>query len=186
MCRAICSVRPNGVNARRTRNGRVSMRFQLASRIRLVVTALGISAAPSCAQRDTLSAPPDYIGDTLSKSSQLQYEAQARRQCDKSQQPPRGGSTVISSDTLKLTAVTPCGSLDRVWQELEIAGVKTLPPRIKRPWAMLDGYTYVAQLRAGREYRVSRIEHVEHPILPADRAIQQLNTILGREIGWRN
>jgi hypothetical protein len=105
-------------------------------------------------------------------------------ECDKAEPPPLSGGAMISSDTLRVNAVTPRISLDRIWQELTGAGVTTLPPYIKRSWVMLDGHTYVAQLRVGRDYRVSRIEHIPRPEVQADREIQQINAILSREIGW--
>jgi len=127
---------------------------------------------------------PIPVGDTLSETSQLRYAAQARRECGKPEPPIEGGVSVISSDTLDVIAVRPRVSLDHIWKELTDAGVMTLPPYIKRSWIMVDGHTYVAQLRVGGEYRVSRIEHVPQPDVQADRHIQQINAILAREIGW--
>ena len=129
---------------------------------------------------------PIPVGDTLSETSRLRYEAQARRDCDKPEPPPPidGGVSVISSDTLDVIAVKPRGKLDHIWRELTDAGVMTLPPYVKRSWMMFDGHTYVAQLRIGPDYRVSRIEHVEPPEVQADRIVQQINAILAREIGW--
>jgi len=127
---------------------------------------------------------PIPVDDTLSETSQRQYEAQARRECDKPEPPIEGSASVISSDTLDVIDVRPRAKLDRVWQEVTDAGVRTLPPYVKRSWIMTDGHTYVAQLRVGREYRVSWIEHVPKPEVQADRDIQKINAILAREIGW--
>jgi hypothetical protein len=108
--------------------------------------------------------------------------AMARRQCDNPL--PLTGGTMLSSGTRHVSTVQDRGNLDGVWKELTKSGIATLPPHIKRSWTMLDGLTYVAQLRIGRDYRVSRIEHVQPPQDPADRAIQEIRAILVREIGW--
>lgn len=129
---------------------------------------------------------PIPVGDTLSETSRLRYEAQARRECDKHEPPPpiEGGFLVISSDTLDVIAVRPRGKLDHIWQELTDAGIMTLPPFVKRSWRMVDGHTYVTQLRIGQDYRASRIEDIEPPEAQADRSVQEINRILAREIGW--
>ena len=127
---------------------------------------------------------PIPVADTLSETSQLRYEVQARRECDKPEPRIEGGVSAISSDTLDVIDVRPRVRLDHVWQELTDAGVTTLPPYVKRSWIMTDGHTYVAQLRVGRDYRVSWIEHVPKPEVQADRDVQKINAILAREIGW--
>jgi hypothetical protein len=71
-----------------------------------------------------------------------------------------------------------------VWKELVDAGIATLPTSVRRSEIMMDGTSYVVQLRMGQEYRVSRVQEWHTVETPADKAIQRINAILTQRIGW--
>jgi hypothetical protein len=127
---------------------------------------------------------PIPVGDTLSEASTVKYQVEARRRCDDPPQDSLGSASVIESDTLDVFPAIVPANLGHVWRRLTKAGIRTLPTRIERNWIMMDGHTYVTQLRVGPEYRASRIEYVRRPEAPADRTVQVIDSILTREIGW--
>ena len=90
----------------------------------------------------------------------------------------------LTTDTLDATPVSPRADVSDVWKELVDAGIATLPTSVRRSEIMMDGTSYVVQLRMGQEYRVSRIQEWHTVETPADKAIQRINAILTQRIGW--
>ena len=58
-----------------------------------------------------------------------------------------------------------------LWAGAVDDGVLELPPSVEREWVMLDGHTYVVEVREGDSYRTSVIAHTE-PEVEADRQVQ--------------
>ena len=82
-------------------------------------------------------------------------------------------------DTIKLSS----GSIHHprwIWPTLVNAGILTLPTKVPRTWMMLDGHSYVLEVRHGQTYRASEIEHVEKPEVPADSVIRRIAESLRR------
>jgi hypothetical protein len=82
------------------------------------------------------------------------------------------------ADTLILPARSSIYHPEQVWPTLVATGLLTLPTHVSRTWMMLDGLTYVAEVRLGRHYRASAIEHLEKPEVTADATIRKLARIL--------
>ena len=59
-------------------------------------------------------------------------------------------------------------------------GLFTLPTKVPRTWMMLDGHTYVLEVRRGQVYRASEIEDLEKPEVPADATIRRIAMMLRR------
>jgi hypothetical protein len=129
---------------------------------------------------------PIAVGDTLSAPSVRRYQALARRRCGERDagmsEAPAGtyGWTMISDDTLDLRPLQPPARPDETWDALVEAGLLRLPPSVPRPWIMMDGHTYVLEVRRGTEYRASRIEHTTPPATAADSAMQAVAAVLRR------
>jgi hypothetical protein len=129
---------------------------------------------------------PISVGDTLSAPSVRRYQALARRRCGErnagqSEAPPGTyGWTVISDDTLDLRGLESPARLDETWDALVDAGLFRLPPSVPRSWVMMDGHTYVLEVRRGAEYRASVIEHTSPPETAADTTMQAVAAILRR------
>ena len=69
-----------------------------------------------------------------------------------------------------------------LWTDVVEAGALALPPEVERDWMMLDGHSYVVEVRVGNEYRASSIEHTE-PEGEADRQVQEIARLVSRVLG---
>lgn len=129
---------------------------------------------------------PIPVGDTLSPASVARYRRLARARCGERDAGRAGappgtyGWIDIADDTVGLAPVTSGAPLASLWAEAVRAGVAELSPRVPRTWMMLDGHTYVVELRRGDEYRASVIEHTTPPETAADTAVQAVATVLRR------
>jgi len=88
------------------------------------------------------------------------------------------GMNVMRTDTLSLPTTASIYHPERVWANLVAIGMLTLPTSVPRKWMMLDGHTYVLEVRVGQFYRASVIEDLEKPEVPADATIRQLARLL--------
>jgi hypothetical protein len=111
------------------------------------------------------------IADTASAATESLYIARARRRCGTSVGDTRFSFSQYQADTLSLAPLTDTG-LEAAWVKAVASGVRELPPRVPRQWVMLDGFTYVIELREGNSYRASVIEAVGKPEGDADRAVK--------------
>ena len=128
---------------------------------------------------------PRSVFDTLSEATEKRYLEHARRNCAERSPPDSLPEAVpLTTDTLDATPVSPRADVSDVWKELVDAGIATLPAGVRRSEIMMDGTSYVVQLRMGQEYRVSRIQEWHTVETPADKAIQRINAILTQRIGW--
>ncbi len=50
-------------------------------------------------------------------------------------------------------------ALAELWSSLESLGVRELPLTIERDWVMMDGHSYVIEVRVGSSYRATVTEH---------------------------
>ena len=81
-------------------------------------------------------------------------------------------------DSLPLAIAGDAQRMDSMWDELVREGVLSLPTHVPRTWLMMDGHSYIYELRRGQSYRAVRIEHVDKPEVPADDAIKRIARIL--------
>ena len=126
-------------------------------------------------------AVPIPVGDTASPATESLFVRRAHEHCGASLDSTAYGETVYSADTLAVTEV-PAENLEAVWRSTVAAGVRKLPPRVPRKWMMLDGFTYVIELREGGSYHASAIEALETPEVEADRQARAIYEIVQRAI----
>jgi hypothetical protein len=69
-------------------------------------------------------------------------------------------------------------AIDSAWKKAIAAGLLTLPARVERSWHMLDGFTYVLEIRQGNLYRAVEIEHLDRPEAPTDSIVKKAYTAL--------
>lgn len=131
-----------------------------------------------------LHLPPD-VGDTLSDASVRRYKDQARRSCGDELVDTLAAATVISADSLEVRAVPAeqGPELDAAWRDAVAAGVLALPPEVPRTWEMLDGRTFVVEVRHGDGYRASVIECTQPPETETDRRIQRVYHAVYERLG---
>ncbi|HEY6825762.1 MAG TPA: hypothetical protein VI259_02825 [Gemmatimonadaceae bacterium] len=102
---------------------------------------------------------PIPVGDTASQATLRQYVAEARRHCGTSIGDVRAGARIITADTLAVAGLNVGGAeIEEAWKRAVAAGALQLPTRPKNALPMLDGLTYVIEVRRGDEYRASQIE----------------------------
>ena len=87
---------------------------------------------------------------------------------------------LVRYDSIAVVARESSPTSDALWNELIAGGLEGLPASIPRAWTMLDGHTWVLELRRGQDYRVSVIEAVDQPEHPADVVMQRIVGILRR------
>ena len=121
---------------------------------------------------------PIPVGDTLSARSRARYRDQARRRCGDRSWDSLDAWSMIVVDTVALHQL-PRADYEAFWQELKTEGILELPPSVPRSWMMLDGLTYVVEVRRGNDYRASEIEHTK-PEGRADSLVQRLATLMQR------
>jgi hypothetical protein len=114
---------------------------------------------------------PIPVGDTASAVTESLYVARARRDCNAWLAHTLGAESMYDADTLAVRAL-PSANLGAVWAKALAAGVRELPPGVRRKWIMNDGFTYVVELREGNAYRASVIEYASPPEVDADRHVQ--------------
>ena len=75
-------------------------------------------------------------------------------------------------------------SLGELWDDIKRLGVLELPPTIERDWVMLDGHSYVIEVRAGEAYRATVVEHAHDT--DVDKQIHQIvvamDTVLNTDL----
>jgi len=73
----------------------------------------------------------------------------------------------VETDTLALQRLRiTSAAIGRAWNDAIDAGVAQLPELSPRHALMLDGLTFVTEMRVGNEYRASQIEDAATPIPP--------------------
>jgi hypothetical protein len=128
---------------------------------------------------------PIPVGDTASELTMQQFVAEARRDCGGTRGDVSRGALVISADTLGVEALTASSAaIDSVWNTAVLAGLFALPSHVERKWMMVDGFTYVIEVRQGNLYRAVEIEHLEHPEVAADSVVKQVYAALAAVPGF--
>ena len=123
------------------------------------------------------------IGDTASATTVARFIALARDKCDASIGDVSRGASVYNADTLAITELkVESGAIERAWDAAVHEGLLTLPAEVPRKWLMLDGFSYVIEVRRGAEYRASSIEQVDKPEVPADAQVKRVYDALTRLI----
>ena len=90
-------------------------------------------------------------------------------------------AVVVNADTLAIREVkADARAIEGAWDAAMQEGLLTLPAEVVRKWVMLDGFTYVIEVRRGAEYRASSIEHVGKPEVPADAQVKRVFEALTR------
>jgi len=115
---------------------------------------------------------PIPVGDTASETTAASFRTRARRECGQERVDTLNAASVFSIDTLEIHEIGDATNLRREWDAAVKAGALALPPRVKRAWMMLDGFTYAVEVRRGLSYRASVIEQVDKPEVEADRQAQ--------------
>ncbi len=124
---------------------------------------------------------PRSVGDTASRATMQRYVAEARQHCGVSVPDVGAGAQLITTDSLIVDRLSVSDSvIERAWDGAERAGVVALPDRVKRKRVMDDGFTYVVELRRGRDYRASSIEHVDTPESDTDRHVKEIYVALSQ------
>ncbi len=88
----------------------------------------------------------------------------------------------VPVDTVIVVPLALEATAPSLWSDLVAAGVLSLPPQVDRDYLMIDGHTYVLEVRVGDTYRASSIEAVE-PEVEADRQIQHVARLLRERLG---
>lgn len=123
------------------------------------------------------------IADTASAETRKGFIAAARKNCHSAIGTPRPGegSVLFMSDSVEVTALAASSAaIDSAWNAAVSAGMLTLPPSVPRKWWMLDGSTYLLEVRRGNEYRAAAIESLETPEVEADAQIKAVYAALSR------
>lgn len=125
---------------------------------------------------------PTAMGDTLSKGSYARLNAETRRFCNDSTKRYESGSShvLIRVDTVALIPMLAAHDYAALWRDLVEAGILTLPPMVPRKWLMMDGHTYVLEVRQGPQYRASVIEQASET--DADYRIQQIYALVAERL----
>jgi hypothetical protein len=121
---------------------------------------------------------PISIGDTITAPALAPYREQARATCGDRSRDTLSAAAVFMADTVGLYPLDE-GDYEAFWQELKSEGILELPPKVRRSWMMLDGHTYVVEVRRGNDYRASVIEHTT-PETRADTVMQRLAALIQR------
>jgi hypothetical protein len=128
---------------------------------------------------------PIPVGDTASETTLRAFASEARRKCGASRGDVSRGAMIISADTLRVESrAASSAAIDTAWKNAVAAGLLTLPARMERNWHMLDGFTYVLEIRQGNIYRAVEIEHLDRPEAPADSVVKKAYAALTRIPGF--
>ena len=118
---------------------------------------------------------PRTVGDTASRATMEQYNAQARQHCGASVPDVAPGSQVVTTDTLLVAPLNLSDStIDAAWAAAVSAGVLQLPPLVTRSASVDNAATFVIELRTGSDYRASVIEQLERPETLADQQAKDI------------
>jgi hypothetical protein len=124
---------------------------------------------------------PIPVGDTASESTLRQFVADAKKKCGAVRGDVSRRARVIEADTLGVESISvSSAAIDSAWNNAVRAGLLTLPPKVDRKWLMLDGFTYVIEVRQGKQYRAVEIEHLEHPEVATDTLVKKVYAALVR------
>jgi|SRR5436190_5954073 len=119
----------------------------------------------------------ETLEETLTEARMTELEARARRGCpDDSSE-----GTFTSVHWLTLHALPLSSPMSDVWSQLVDAGVLRVPPDPHSKWVMLDGFTYVLEVRVGNTYRASVLPQAESSTENADLIVRAVARILGFE-----
>lgn len=118
---------------------------------------------------------PRTVGDTASRATIEQYNAQARQHCGIAVADVAPGSQVVTTDTLLVAPLNlPDSTIEAAWTAAVSAGVLQLPPLVTRSASVDNAATFVIELRIGGDYRASAIEQLERPETPADQQAKDI------------
>jgi hypothetical protein len=121
---------------------------------------------------------PIPVGDTLSPAGREVYRQRARAVCVDRARDSLSAGWVITADTVALYPLSGVAEYEAFWQTLKSGGLLELPPRVPRTWMMVDGHTFVIEVRRGGDYRGSVIEHAGKPEVRADTVVQSLGSLV--------
>lgn len=124
---------------------------------------------------------PKEVGDTATRATMDRYQAEARRQCGTPLTDVGPGAFIVTAESLLVERVGAADSLvEQAWTAGVRAGALGLPPRVERSLVRDDAFMYVVEVRSGRDYRASVIEHVEPPEGEADRRVREVFAAVSR------
>jgi len=129
---------------------------------------------------------PIPVADTASRTTMQRYVAEARRTCGTAIGAVGAGARIITADTLVVAQLDVRDTdVADVWNDALSAGAFQLPARVKRSLTMLDGFTYVIEVRRGNEYRAAEIEDLDKPDVEADRQVKRIYDAVQRLLPGR-
>lgn len=105
---------------------------------------------------------PTSVRDSAHEATLRHYEHVARRRCGGAIGDASRETAYVETDTLALRRLQVNSSaIARAWSDAIGAGVAQLPELAPRAGhgMMLDGLTYITEMREGDEYRASEIEY---------------------------
>ncbi len=109
------------------------------------------------------------------------FIAEARRSCGAPLNEVATGVRIITTDTLAVDSLgVPEPAVESAWTAAINDGVLELPSHVERTAASTTDFNYVVEVRRGRGYRASQIEHVERPGTGVDRQVQQIYADVNR------
>jgi len=119
--------------------------------------------------------------EAVTDSGLTQLEARARRGCpnDSSEGP------FITVHWLRLQELPLTSPPANLWSQLMRAGVLRVPPEPHPKYVMLDGFTYVLEVRVGSVYRASVLPQYESSTDEADVSVREIARILGFERNYK-
>jgi hypothetical protein len=112
--------------------------------------------------------------ETLTDERLAELEARARRNCPNDP----GEGTFTTVHWLTLRTLPPPPDPVQLWDRLVQAGLLRVPPEPHANWHMLDGFTYVLEVRVGNTYRASILPQSDASADEADLIIREVTRIL--------
>jgi hypothetical protein len=109
---------------------------------------------------ECVKAVPSKIADTASERTIAGYHAAARKECGVDQSHTPLPANVYQVDTLTITAISTGPAIERAWKAALENGVLTLPDEWPPDVMMVDGFTYVIEVRQGTRYRASDVKEL--------------------------
>jgi hypothetical protein len=115
---------------------------------------------------------PSSTWDTLTAEGIERIKSSLRANC--ARQGLQGSGHFVTAHALTLDTLPSGSDLTELWERLERGGLTSLPASIPRKWVMMDGHTFVIEVRVATAYRASVIECFERDQTRADRRVQAL------------
>ena len=118
---------------------------------------------------------PMSVGDTLSEASIARYEQLAFDRC--AHELSGEGGRFFRVDKLVLTPLPVPSNMDELWESAMRDGLFDLPTGVARDFIMLDGHSFVIEVRIGAEYRATDLACVGKSTNSVDVKVRELGQL---------